>query len=102
MRALKILVVAMGVLLVIGIVGLGYGIAYRMHHPRAAAPASPRLAIAPHGTPHAVPLPAGATILSAQSDGDRVLVRLALTGGGEELLLLDWRTGAVLSALTLK
>lgn len=102
MRALKVLVVALGVVLVLGIVALGFGIAWQIHHPRSAATATVRAAIAPNGTPRAVALPPGARIIAAQSDGDRVMVRLALSDGGEELLLLDWRSGATLAALTLK
>lgn len=102
MRALKILVVAMGVMLVAGIVALGFGIAYRIHHPQTASSATVHAPIAPHGMPRAVTLPSGARVISTQSDGDRVMVRLALADGGEELLLLDWRSGATLGALTLK
>lgn len=102
MRALKILVVAMGVLLVFGIVALGFGIAYRVHHPRNAGTAAIHAPIAPTAMPRAVALPPGARIVSAQSEGDRVMVRLALADGSEELLLLDWRSGATLAALTLK
>jgi hypothetical protein len=102
MRALKILVVAMGAMLLVGIVALGFGIAWRVHHPRTVATATVRAAIAPNGTPRGVTLPPGARIVAVQSDGDRVMVRLALSDCGEELLLLDWRSGATLAALTLK
>jgi len=102
MQALKILVVALGVLLIAGVVALAVGIAYRLNHGRETpSPAAARLA--PHGgAPRFVALPAGARILGTQSDGDRVMVRLGLADGGERLMLLDWNTGAVLATLNLK
>lgn len=54
------------------------------------------------GATRLVTLPAGAKILSAQSDGNRVMVQLGLPDGSERLLLLDWKTGAILSTLNLK
>jgi hypothetical protein len=102
MRALKIIVVAMGVMLVVGVVALGFGIAYRVNHPRGTASPPPRSVIPPIGMPRTVTLPSGAKILGVQSDGDRVMVRLGLANGGEELILVDWKTGATLSILELK
>jgi len=102
MRALKILVVVLGVLLLTGVVGLGLAIAYRLDHSHPApAPATAR-AMAPGGAPRFVTLPAGAKILGAQSDGDRVMIRVGLADGSERLMLLDWKTGAVLSTLNLR
>jgi hypothetical protein len=98
MRALRILVIVMGAMLVVGIVALGFGIAYRVHHPRGTVPPAPRRVV----PPHAVTLPSGAKILGIQSDGGRVMIRLGLANGGEELLLVDWQTGQELSILDLK
>jgi Family of unknown function (DUF6476) len=102
MQALKILVVVLGLLLIAGVVALGVGIAYRLNHGRLApSPTSERMM--PFGSaPRLVTLPAGAKILAAQSDGDRVMVRLGLSDGSERLMLLDWQTGAILSTLNLK
>lgn len=55
-----------------------------------------------HGMARTVTLPPGATILAAQTDGDRVMIRLRLAAGGEELMLLDWRSGANLGAIELR
>jgi len=102
MRALKILVVVLGVLLLAGVVGLGLAIVNRLNHSHPApAPATAR-AMAPGGAPRFVTLPAGAKILGAQSDGDRVMIRVGLADGSERLMLLDWKTGAVLSTLNLR
>jgi hypothetical protein len=102
MQALRILVAVLGLLLILGVAALGVGIAYRLNHPRP-EPSATMERIAPlSGAPHPVSLPTGAKILSAQSDGNRVMVRLGLPDGSERLLLLDWKTGAILSALNLK
>lgn len=102
MRALKIIVVVMGVMLVVGVVALGVGIAYRVNHRPPATPTAMRTIVPPRGVPRSVALPTGAKILDARSDGDRVMVRLGLADGGEQLLLLDWQTGATLATLNLK
>jgi Family of unknown function (DUF6476) len=102
MQALKILVIVLGLLLIAGVVALGVGIAYRLHHPSAAPSPTTAPRVTFGGAPRLVTLPAGAKILGAQSDGDRVMVRLGLTDGSERLMLLDWKTGAILSTLNLK
>jgi hypothetical protein len=102
MQALKILVVILGLLLIAGVVALGVGIAYRLNHPRLEPSPTMERMVPLSGAPRFVTLPAGAKILSAQSDGNRVMVRLGLPDGGERLLLLDWKTGAILSTLNLK
>jgi len=102
MQGLKILVVILGLLLIAGVVALGVGIAYRLNHGHLApAPKAARM-VPLNGAPRFVTLPAGAKILGAQSDGDRVMVRLGLSDGSERLMLLDWKTGAILSTLNLK
>lgn len=102
MQALRILVVVLGLLLIVGVAALGVGIAYRVNHPRL-EPSATMERIAPlSGATRLVTLPAGAKILSAQSDGNRVMVQLGLPDGSERLLLLDWKTGAILSTLNLK
>jgi hypothetical protein len=102
MRALKIIVVVMGVMLVVGVAALGVGIAYRINHRQAATPTTMRTVTPPNGVPRSVALPSGAKILAVQSDGGRVMVRLGLAEGGEQLMLLDWQTGATLATLNLK
>ena len=104
MRGLKILVVTMGIMLIVGIVALVVGIAYRVNH-RVAPPtatAMTRPAIPVGNLPHRLTLPADAKIVSIQSDGDRVTLRLALPDGGETLMLVDWQTGRTLSTIELR
>jgi len=102
MRALKILVYGMGVILVAGVIVLVVTIAYRLKHPRVETSSAAHTVIRPNSTPHAVPLPTGAKIIAVQNDGDRVMVRLALSDGSEELMLLDWRTGVTVGIIILK
>jgi hypothetical protein len=102
MRALKILVYGMGVILVVGVIVLIVAIAYRLKHPRVATTSAAHTLASANGVPHAISLPVGAKIVAVQNDGDRVMVRLGLSDGGEELMLLDWKTGATLGIINLK
>ncbi len=81
MRALKLLVVVMGVLLVAGTIALIVAVANRIEH----RPVSP--AASPAATE--IELPAGARVSATDVSGDRLVVHLALAGGGEELLVFN-------------
>jgi hypothetical protein len=92
MRALKVLVVVMGVLLVGGTAALIAAIINRASH-RAATPVVS--SVPAHGFDRTViDLPEGGQLLGTEVVGDRILVRVALEQGGEELILLDPRSGA--------
>jgi hypothetical protein len=93
MRALKILVAVMGVLLVVGAVGLVVAVANRINHPPAAA------AIAAASE---IELPAGARVTTTEASGDRLIVRLALADGSEQLLVFNLATGARIATITLR
>jgi hypothetical protein len=98
MRALKILVVVMGVMLVGGTAALIAAIIDRAsrHTPTASAPPSSR------GFGHAaVTLPPGARVVTAELAGDRILVRLAREEGGEALIIIDAKSGAPLGTIDL-
>jgi hypothetical protein len=99
MRALKILVGVMGVMLVGGTALLIAAIIDRARH---RAPPVPVAAVPGHAFDHAaVALPPGARVLTTELAGDRILVRFANAAGGETLLLLDARTGARLGTIDL-
>jgi hypothetical protein len=100
MRALKVLVIAMGVLLVAGVIGLGFAVEYRLNHPRQA----PAAAAAPAGAPSTLTLdlPQGARVVGAEANGDRLVVRVALASGSEELIIINLLTGAPIATLTLR
>lgn len=94
MRALKILVVVMGLLLVAGTAALVLAVMARVHHPRPAAAAT-------LGRTTTVALPAGARLGASELSGERILVRVVLPDGGGELLLFDARTGARIATIEL-
>jgi hypothetical protein len=100
MRALKVLVVVMGVLLVGGTAALIAAIIHRASHPRPLPAAS---AGAARGFDRAViDLPAGARVLGSEAVGERIMVRVGLAEGGEALILVDPRTGARLGTIELR
>lgn len=82
MRALKILVVVMGVMIIAGVIVLGVTVVRRMTPPPLAAAALNE--------------PAGTHIAQVSAAGDRVVVLLQ-GGGPDRLVVLDLRTGAVIS-----
>jgi hypothetical protein len=83
MRALKIMMAVMGVLIVVGVVILGVAISQRISVPKLAAPA---LLDEPEGT----------HIAKISTSGDRVV--LLLQGGGpDRIVVLDLRQGQVIA-----
>lgn len=98
MAALKLLVVAMGVLLVGGVVVLAIAVADRVNHPRPTTPA----AATNRPLASTLDLPAGAHVVGAEASGDRLVVRVDLGGGGEELIVVNLATGAPISTVTLR
>jgi hypothetical protein len=105
MRALKLLVIVMGVLLIAGIVALGFGVQYRLNHPRpvAVAPGLGGPGVPSAALPNTIDLPAGAHVVGAEASGDRLVVRVELAAGaGEELIIVNLATGAPVSTVMLK
>ena len=100
MRALKVLVVVMGVLLLAGFAVLVVTIMSRMS--QRATPVAPAAA---HPVPFGnatVTLPTDALVMEVQGAGDRILLRLDLADGSEMLLVLDAATGAELGRIKLE
>jgi Family of unknown function (DUF6476) len=96
MRALKILVVVMGVMLVAGTVALVMAIASRLGH------LSPSVPSAASPTASTVDLPVGARIVASEASGDRLVVRIAFANGSEELLVFNLASGARIATITLR
>ena len=92
MRALKLLVVVMGILLVGGSVALVAAVVGRIGRGPAAVGGGA-------AAPVRATLPPGSRIVSAELSGDRILVRVALREGGEALVLLSARDGAQIAVL---
>ena len=100
----------MGVMILVGLAVIGVTIAKRLsgagEEQIASAPAGavpdPAVAAAP-GAPGMldVVIPARSRVVDVQADGRRLVVRLALSGGGTAILLLDADTGQRLGLLTL-
>jgi hypothetical protein len=97
MPALKVFVVVMGLLLVAGIVVLAVAVADRVNHPR---PAAPTAATAPATS--TLDLPAGVRVVGAEASGDRLVVRVDLAAGGEELIIVNLATGTPVSTVILR
>jgi Family of unknown function (DUF6476) len=102
MRALKVLVVVMGVMLVGGVVTLVAVILTRFAAKPAPAP-SVAAAAPPGAFGHAVvEIPAGAVIAGTVAVGNRLVLQLALEDGGQRLLVLDPGSGALLGTIELR
>lgn len=97
MRALKTLVVVMGVMLVVGFVALVIAIAERVSNKE------PRTAAAPPQPVTAAPiaLPTGAQIEKMATANDRLVLDIALPSGEHRLLIIDLATGRTLVTIPL-
>ena len=98
MRALKILVVIMGIMLVGGFVALIVSIAYMTKHRQASVPATT-------STPYAAPaidLPAGARIEAMAVGANRLVLNIIMPDGNRELLVLDVASGRRLGSIPLR
>jgi len=101
MRALKVLVIVMGVLLIAGFAVVVVTIMGRMS--QKAAPAAP-IAASAHPVPFGnttLTLPPDALVMEVQGAGDRIFLRLDLRDGTEMLLVLDAATGTELGRIKL-
>jgi hypothetical protein len=92
-RALKILVVVMGVMLVAGVAILVATIAMRT--------SQPRLGEGPLST-SPIELPAGAHIEAMSIGGDRLVIAIVLPDGNRQLHVLDLVRGRTLGVIPLR
>ncbi len=94
MRALKLLVIALGVLLAAGVAVLAVAVVLRLNHGSPPAPVT--------GSGSAViTLPPGAKIVSTEASGGRLVARIDLPDGGVELLIFDLANGARIATIDL-
>jgi len=93
-RFLKILVVAMGVMLVAGLAALVATVAIRLSH---RTPTPVEAFTAPPIT-----LPHGATIEQMSTGPDRIVLDVALADGSVELVVIDLATGRLVGIFPLK
>jgi hypothetical protein len=95
MRALKIIVVVMGVMLVGGFAALIIAIASRASH-RASPTTASRAFTGPP-----IEIPRGARIEAMTAGPDKLVLGLVMPDGGRELLIIDLATGARLGTIEL-
>jgi hypothetical protein len=99
MRALKALVIIMGVMLLVGFIALIVAIAERVSKKTADRPASPAAGQPLTAAP--IELPRGAHIESMAAGTDRIILDLLLPDGGRRLLVIDLATGRNLVTIPL-
>ena len=98
MQALKALVISMGVLIVVGVAILVYGLTSKLDD--VAVEEEPDLTD-PFGTIR-VEMPAGATVQDTTLDGDRMVVRLLLPDGGARLMVFRLSDGRQIGTVELQ
>lgn len=91
MRALKALVIFLGVLIIGGLVVIGLTIYQRTRAPAVGA-AAPEVALAGFGT-RRINLPQGADIVSAVAEGDRLVLIVVLPQGEQRVIVIDMASG---------
>ena len=96
LRALKILVVVMGIMLVVGFAALIAVIAARVSHRGAVASAG-----RPLSRTAAIEIPHGARVEAMTTAPDRLILDLALPDGQRQLVFIDLATGARLGTIEL-
>lgn len=106
MRALKAFVIGMAILLTLGMVVVVVTIVQRADEVGAPAPATassptPVAALSSFDKSRIV-LPAGAEIVDMVAEGERLVLRLKLAGGGERLVILDMGSGRQLGTVELE
>ncbi|MBV8779348.1 MAG: hypothetical protein JO258_19305 [Alphaproteobacteria bacterium] len=94
LRFLKILVAAMGALLVAGVAALAAAIAVRLSH-RAPLPA-----VAFTAPP--LSLPHGSTIEAMSTGPERIVLQVDLEDGSVELVVIDLASGRLIGTIPLK
>lgn len=106
MRALKALVIVLGMLIVVSMGLLGWGFYNRLaHRPVPAdgpnAPAGKGRASAEFGDVR-IELPAGCTVVELRPHADRLYLRTGPTGLCERIVVVDASSGRILGTILLK
>ncbi len=97
MRALKALVIGMGILILIGFAAVVVAVIQRAGDDpstiRSGAPAEPVFGDV------RMKLPPGAQVIGTSADGGRLIVHLKLAGGEARIVVIDLATGKRLGAI---
>ena len=96
LRALKVLVIVMGIILVVGFAALVAVIAGRMSRGAPAISGSHPIAAAP------LDLPAGARIETIGVGAERLVLAIVLPDGARELIIVDIASGRRLGSIPLR
>lgn len=96
MRALKLLVIALGVLLLAGVGVLAAAVVWRIDHGHPATASKPTAAPAAHR----IVLPAGAKVVATDVDAGRLVARVDMAGG-VRVFVFDLATGAEIATIEL-
>lgn len=96
MRALKLLVIGLGVLLLLGIGALAAAVVWRTDHGR---PVSSRPV--PAVAAQRIVLPTGAKVIATDVNAGRLVARVELPGGGVRVLVFDLATGSEIATIDL-
>lgn len=104
MRALKAFVIGMAILLSVGVVVVVVAIVQRAGDVGAPAPVSAPASVGSSSDFGAtrLALPAGAEIVDMVAEGERLILRLKLAGGAEQLIVLDLGSGRALGTVELE
>lgn len=117
MQALKGLVIGLGLLIVLGVIGLGYGFYLKYHdkdtklfkESSATAPVTTAVNPPIAGAPTAagfgevrLDLPDGCAVTEMRPDGNRLYLRTGPTGGCERIVIMDVTSGDVLGTILVK
>lgn len=100
MRALKVMVYVMGVLLVLGTAALVVAVVAKVNHRLPSLSSTTATTSVPRMSD--IALPAGARIVATEISGDRLIVRAALANGGEEFFIFDLASGARTATIRLQ
>ena len=102
MRALKILIVVMGILLVGGLATLIAVIAKRVADRQPSSAATAPVAVPAPFAAAPVELPAGSRLEAMAVGADRLVLHIALVDGNRELLVIDLASGRRLGTIPLR
>jgi len=98
MRALKVLVAVMTLLIIAGVIGIVVIIAGRLSTPSRKPPLA---ALGGPGGPVTVALPPGGHVAGMAGVGERLVLRVERPGADDTLLVIDPGSGAVLQTMDL-
>jgi Family of unknown function (DUF6476) len=96
LRALKILVVVMGVMLVVGFAALIVAITNKVSQRRPEPPAGRQI------TATAIEIPRGARVEAMTTAPDRLILDLVLPDGSRQIVLIDLATGVRVGLINLR